>query len=311
MLGCAVSASDRVVQKNQGSVETSMRLTVDGIFLVNNQGDRIVLKGVSYGWHNWCPRFYNTFSVDYLAKFWNCSIVRAAIGVEPDGAYIQDPKKGLSCAQTIADAAIENGIYVIVDWHSHNIRLKEAKEFFRKMAIRYRGIPNVIYEIYNEPVEDRWKIVKSYSEEIIKTIRSIEPDALILVGSPHWDQDIHLVADDPITGYKNIMYTLHFYANTHGQNLRDRADYALSKGLPLFVSECAGMEASGKGAINRSEWNKWQIWMQQHLISWVAWSITDKNETCSMILSSASSEGNWDDDSLKEWGMIVREELCK
>lgn len=115
------------------------------------------------------------------------------------------------------------------------------------MATRYKGVPNVIYEVFNEPVEDSWEQVKSYSVEVIKTIRAIEPDAVILVGCPHWDQDIHLAADDPITGYSNIMYTLHFYANTHGQWLRDRADYALGKGLPIFVSECAGMEASGDG----------------------------------------------------------------
>ena len=41
--------------------------------------------------------------------------------------------------------------------------------------------------------------VKAYSVEVIKTIRAIEPNAVILVGCPHWDQDIHLAADDPIT----------------------------------------------------------------------------------------------------------------
>ena len=134
-----------------------------------------------------------------------------------------------------------------IDWHSHNLRQEEAKEFFTQMATRYKGVPNVIYEVFNEPVEDSWEQVKAYSVEVVKTIRAIEPDAVILVGCPHWDQDIHLAADDPITGYSNIMYTLHFYANTHGQWLRDRADYALGKGLPIFVSECAGMEASGDG----------------------------------------------------------------
>ena len=133
----------------------------------------------------------------------------------------------------VVDAAIENGVYVIIDWHSHNLRQEEAKEFFTQMATRYKGVPNVIYEVFNEPVEDSWEQVKAYSVEVIKTIRAIEPDAVILVGCPHWDQDIHLAADDPITGYSNIMYTLHFYANTHGQWLRDRADYALGKGLPI------------------------------------------------------------------------------
>ena len=211
--------------------------------------------------------------------------------------------------QTVVDAAIENGVYAIIDWHSHGLRTEEAKDFFKKMATRYKGVPNVIYEIFNEPVEDSWADVKAYSIEVIKVIRSIEPDAVILVGSPHWDQDIHIAADDPITGYDNLMYTLHFYANTHKQDLRDRGDYALGKGLPLFVSECASMEASGDGDINVEEWNKWLEWMQKHSISWVVWSVSDKDETCSMLYPSASSEGNWKDEDLKTWGKMVRDEL--
>lgn len=107
------------------------------------------------------------------------------------------------------------------------------------------------------------------------------------------------------------MYTLHFYANTHGQWLRDRADYALGKGLPIFVSECAGMEASGDGPISKEEWGNWLDWMQRHSISWVAWSLSDKDETCSMFYPSASSEGNWKDADMKEWGRMVRDELKK
>lgn len=293
------------------SVKENGHLAVKGTFLVNEQGEKVVLKGVSYGWHNWWPRFYNASTVACFANTWGASVVRAAIGVDPDDAYIQNPEKALTCVQSVADAAIANDIYVIIDWHSHHIRLEEAKEFFTQMATRYKGIANVIYEIFNEPVDDSWDAVKAYSVEIIKTIRAIEPDAVILVGTPHWDQDIHLAADSPIIGYNNIMYTLHFYANTHKQYLRDRGDYALSKGLPLFVSECAGMEASGDGAINKEEWTAWLDWMQRNSISWAAWSISDKNETCSMIEPTGASDGNWKEDDLKEWGKIVRGELMK
>lgn len=292
-------------------VKENGHLSVKGTLLVNERGETVVLKGVSYGWHNWWPRFYNASTVNYLANLWGASVVRAAIGVEPDDGYIQNPEKALACVQAVADAAIANDIYVIIDWHSHHIRLEEAKQFFTQMATRYKDVPNVIYEVFNEPVDDSWDAVKAYSIEIIKTIRAIEPNAVILVGTPHWDQDVHLAADSPITGYDNIMYTLHFYANTHKQYLRDRGDYALSKGLPLFVSECAGMEASGDGAVNKEEWNAWLDWMRKNSISWAAWSISDKDETCSMIKTSGSSEGNWKDKDLKEWGQIVQEELMK
>lgn len=291
------------------AVKKNGDLSVKGTYLVNDKGEKVVLKGVSYGWHNWWPRFYNASTVKSFAKYWEASVVRAAIGVEPDGGYIKDKEKALSCVMAVADAAIANDIYVIIDWHSHNIRTEEAKEFFRLMATRYKNVPNVIYEIFNEPADDSWEDVKAYSIEIINTIRAIEPDAVILVGTPHWDQDIHLAADDPISGYDNIMYTLHFYANTHRQYLRDRGDYALSKGLPLFVSECAGMEASGDGDIDKEEWKLWLDWMEKNAISWAAWSVSDKNETCSMLYPSATSRGGWKDADLKEWGHIVREEL--
>lgn len=116
-----------------------------------------------------------------------------------------------------------------------------------------------------------------------------------------------LVADNPIEGYTNLMYTVHFYADTHGQDLRDRSDYALRKGIPVFVSESAGMAASGNGLINFGEWQKWIDWMNKNQISMVMWSISDKDETCSMLKTSAGSEGNWKDADMKESGIKTRE----
>ncbi|MDR0938620.1 MAG: glycoside hydrolase family 5 protein [Mediterranea sp.] len=287
------------------------RLVVEGTRLMNDRGEQVQLRGVSYGWHNFWPRFYNAKSVEWLVKDWQAQVVRAAMGVELPHAYIDEPERGVACVQAVVDAAIEQGVYAIIDWHSHGIRTEEAKAFFRKMVTRYRGVPNVIYEIFNEPVHDSWDAVKAYSMEVINVIRSVDPDALILVGSPHWDQDVHIAADAPLAGVHNIMYTLHFYANTHRQELRDRGDYALARGLPLFVSECAAMEASGDGPIDPVEWGRWLQWMSDRGISWVTWSVSDKNETCSMLLPSASSEGGWKDVDMKEWGKMVRCELAK
>lgn len=292
-------------------VAVNGKLSVQGTSLVNGAGEPVVLRGVSLGWHNWWPRFYNKSTVAWLKRDWNCNLIRAAIGVDPKKGYIDNPDFSIACLTNVVDAAIENNMYVIIDWHSHHIRLEEAKAFFTLAAEKYKDYPNIIYEIYNEPIDDSWKEVKAYSEEIIKTIRSIDKDNVILVGTPHWDQDIHLAADNPISGYDNIMYTLHFYAGTHKQELRDRADYALAKDLPIFVSECAGMNADGDGAINLEEWNTWKEWMSRHRISWAAWSIADKNETCSMIKSKKSPAYGWTENDLKEWGKIIRNTLQK
>lgn len=309
-ISCAKDLDDdQAVVLAKNFVDKNGHLSVKGTQLVNQQGDPIMLRGVSLGWHNWWPRFYNSETISWLNKDWNCNLVRAAIGVEPDGAFLKNPAFAYEKLYTVIDAAIQNGMYVIVDWHSHHIYTDEAIDFFKIVATKYKGIPNLLYEIYNEPEKDSWEDVKAYSEKLINAIRGIDRTAIILVGSPHWCQDIHIVADNPIMGHTNIMYTVHFYAATHKQFLRDRADYALNKQIPIFVSECAGMEATGDGPLDMEEWNVWQSWMNKNSISWVGWSLADKNETCSMITNTSSPMSKWIESDLKPWGKLIRETL--
>lgn len=290
------------------------KLHVEGTKLMNESGEEVVLRGISYGWHQIWPRFWNDSTVTYFVKEWGANVLRASMGVsrpfneEMVNSYLQNPAHGLRCLFNVVDAAIANNVYVIIDWHSHDIFEEDAVKFFREMAIKYKGVPNVIYELYNEPDYESWEEVKMYSDNCIKAIREIEPDAVILVGCPHWDQDINVVADSPMKG-KNLMYTVHFYAATHGQWLRDRTDAAIAKGIPVFLSECAGMEASGDGPVNMQEWNAWVNWMADRKLSWCAWSVADKVETCSMLIPGAKSTGYWSEDELKPWAKEVRRVL--
>lgn len=293
------------------------KLSVEGSQLVGEDGQPVVLRGISYGWHQIWPRFWNKESCTYFVKDWGAQVIRASLGVsrpfneEMHNSYLQDPALGLRCLFEVVDAAIANDAYVIIDWHSHDIFEDDAVKFFTQMAIKYKGVPNVIYELFNEPDYESWEEVKMYSTKVIKAIRAIEPDAVILVGCPHWDQDIDKVADDPIKDEKNLMYTMHFYAATHGKYLRDRTDAAIAKGVPVFVSECAGMEASGDGPLNIEAWNEYVEWMKERKLSWCAWSVSDKVETCSMLVPGAKATGNWTEEELKPWAKLVREELKK
>ena len=282
------------------------QLQVKGNQLCSQTGDSIVLRGVSYGWHNLWPRFYNKQSVKWLKKDWKCTVLRAAMGTVIEDNYIENPEFALKCMNKVIKAAIKNDLYIIIDWHTYYPQKEEAKAFFSMMAQKYGKYPHIIYEIYNEPMEDSWESVKEYATDIISEIRKYDPDNIILVGSPHWDQDLHLVAESPLEGFNNIMYTLHFYAATHKQELRDRAEAAWEKGIPIFVSECAGMECTGDGPLDIPGWTRWVEWMESKKISWVNWSISDKNETCSMILPRASKNGGWDESLIKPAGRQSR-----
>ena len=299
------------------------RLYVEGTALMNESGDTVELKGMSFGWNVLWPRFYNADAVSHVVNDWGSEIVRAAVGVEINDSecvvknYLTDPDFGKQSACTIVDAAIENGVYVLVDWHAHGLHTEAAVEFFTYMAEKYKGVPNVIYEIWNEPsykdhvnqIDYTWAEIKEYPETVIAAIRAIEKDAVIVVGTPRWSQNVDDAANDPIIGYDNLMYTLHFYAGTHKEWLREKGDYAMSKGLALFVTECGGMNADGQGPVDVESTHEWIEWMEDNDISYLFWSISDKKETCSMLYPSALSEGPWTDADISPWGMFVKSRL--
>jgi len=285
------------------------RLKVVGTQLMDEHDRPYALHGMSFGWSCWWPRFYNAGAVDWLYRDWNCSVLRAAMAVERRGGYEDDPAGSGKLIRAVVDAAIRSGIYVIIDWHGDHIKTAEAKAFFGEMAAKYGKYPNIIYEIFNEPAEVSWPEVKAYATEVIKVIRAKDPNNIILVGCPRWDQELQLPAADPIKGYTNIMYTMHFYAGTHKQWLRDRTDAAIKTGLPVFISESGGMESSGEGPIDYKEWQAYINWINKNNLSWISWAVIDKKETDAVLFPSASSTGHWKSSDLSDYGVKLRNYL--
>ncbi len=293
-------------------------LHVEGTRLVDSQGRPVVMRGISIGWHNLWPRFYNSEAVVRLHDDWGCGLFRAAIGADDldellngttyHPGYITDPQGALQKLFAVVDGAVSCGAYIIVDWHSHVLHLEEATEFFTAVAERYKGVPNVFYELFNEPVGDSWTDLKAYAESLIATITSIDAShPLILMGCPRWDQAIGEPAADPITSYDNVMYTMHFYAGTHKEWLREATDSAMAAGLPVFISECASMTASGDGPLDLDSWKEWTDWASARGLNMVLWSFSDKDESCSMLTPEALSEGPWPEEVIKPWGRIARD----
>lgn len=288
-------------------------LRVQGSEMVDEQGQSVQLKGVSLFWHNWMGQYYNAATVSWLVDDWNISVVRAAIGVEVEAGYLQNEADAKAKARAVINAAIDKGIYVIVDWHTHSVdsNRNQAKAFFEEMAREYGDTPNIIYEVFNEPVDQPWSQIKSYAEDVIRAIRAIDSDNVILVGCRTWSQEILEPANDPISGQTNIAYVTHFYAGTHKQSLRDRVKAALDKGIHVFVTEWGTSQADGgsDGVVHLDESNLWIDFMAQHKLSWCNWSIADKTEASAALLPQASGNGGWSDAQLTESGKYVRSKI--
>jgi len=286
-------------------------ISTQGNKLVDENGDVIQLRGMSLFWSNFIGKYYNNGVVSWLKNDWSINIIRAAMGVEDDGGYLSNPNRERQKVFTVIEAAIEQGIYVIVDWHSHGAENHQAEAiaFFSEVAQRYGDYPNVMYELYNEPIDSSWDTdLKPYHEAVIREIRRHDPDNLIICGTPFFSQRVDDVVGNAIDDV-NVAYTLHYYASTHGQGLRDIAQTAIDANLPLFVTEHGTTEASGDGRIDVNETNVWWDFLDDNHISWCNWSIADKREASAALTPSANSRGGWRTDQITTSGNLVRDEL--
>lgn len=287
------------------------RLHVKGTKLVDKKGHEVQLRGVSTHGLSWYPQYVNDKCFAQLHDKWGANVVRLAMYTEEYNGYCSGDAKNRSDLKKLIKKGVKlakkHKMYVIVDWHilsdgNPNSHKKEAKAFFREMSREFKGYNNVIYEICNEPNNGTsWKEIKSYAKSVISTIRKNDKKAVIVVGTPTWSQDVDQAAADPIKG-DNIMYALHFYAATHKADLRNKMTAAINKGLPVFVTEYGICDASGNGAIDKKEADRWVQTMDEYGVSYIAWNLSNKQESSSIIKSSCSKVSGFKKSELSDEG---------
>lgn len=288
---------------------------------ITTQGNQVLfggqagsVSGMSLFWDVWgFEKYYNGSTVGWLAQDWNAKLVRAAVAVEEGGSdsVLSNPGMHKARVKAVVDAAIANDMYVIIDWHTHHVGgaiTDAAISFFKEMAQTYGNTPNVIFEIFNEPWSDVYwdSQIKPYALQVIPAIRNTGAKNLIIVGTRSWSQRVDEAAANRITGYDNIAYTLHFYAGTHGQWLRDTAQGALNSGIPLFVTEWGSVNADGNGGVNSGETWAWVDFMKKNNLSNANWSVSDKAEGASALTPNTGASG-WTSNQLTASGSLAKD----
>ena len=292
---------------------THGKLSVSGTNLVDKNGSKFQLKGVSTHGLQWFPQYVNENTFKTLRDNWGANVVRLAM-YTGEGGYCSGGNK-TNIENTIStgvDAATKLGMYVIIDWHilsdgNPNTYINDAKTFFGKISKKYAKNGNVIYEICNEPNGGTsWEDIKKYADTIIPVIRANDKDAIILVGTPTWSQNVDQVAANPVANKKNVMYTLHFYAGTHKDDLRNKLKNAINSGTPVFISEFSICDASGNGGIDKNSAEAWKSLIKSYNLSYCGWSLCNKNETSALIKPGCDKLSGWSTDELSETGKWLR-----
>jgi endoglucanase len=310
------SGGTGAVSNDSTPVDLHGALSVSGANLVDASGSAVKLEGMSSMWLNWDPAGYavSKAGLEWMRDNWNLRVFRAAMGVDAMGAYLEDPATAKAQVNQIVQNAIDLGVYVIIDWHDHEAiaHQAEALAFFREMSTKWGGYPNVIYEVFNEPLDLDWTTqLKPYHQALVAAIREKDPDNVILLGTPNWDQDVDVAASSPLSG-KNLMYTLHFYACTHKAPERNKAMTARSRGLPMFVSEWGATHADGgvDKIVCEAEARTWHDWLDANNISWTAWKLDGCTDSSCMFKNQmVPVDGGWTDAQLNGHAKIVIDEM--
>ena len=297
LLACtAISAfaadATTAIPKKAGPVSYYGALHTSGNKIIgakNNQ--QVMLRGVSLFWSDATgSAYYNPAVISWAVDNLKIDVFRFAMAIEyydsdggtknkvDDGfSYKKAPDGQLKMIDKMVKTAIENDVYIIIDWHSHRAHLEtsDAKKFFETVSKKYKDVPNVIYEIYNEPVNGNggnWGAVKSYANSVVPGIRA-NTQNLIIVGTPNWSQHPEEGARDPINS-PNIAYVLHFYAASHSKgSYGGNVSSALNAGYPVFISEWGTTNADGDGNPSEGASNEWTTFMDQNNIPNCNWSL--------------------------------------
>ncbi|MDR1760689.1 MAG: glycoside hydrolase family 5 protein [Fibrobacter sp.] len=319
-------------------------LQVVGNEIRGENGEVAHLRGMSLYWSQSrvAKDFYNENTVSYLAEDWNVNVIRAAMAVSANWAddekgYIADPVTQKNRINAVVQAAIDLGIYVIIDFHEHNAGdfQSQAITFFQEMATQWGTHPNVIYEIWNEPIGNSdengagtyWNnTIKPYSEALISAIRAIDPDNLIVLGTPFYDQYVDVATANPVSNETNVAYAFHFYASEASHEaLKSRVETALGRNKAVFVTEWGFSPASGSGTIDQTASQNWLQWLETNNLSSCNWSLSDIDESSAALVKATQSwndatggmvvthnvpvNGPWTDSHLTTSGKLIRDYL--
>jgi len=310
MLYCILFVCVFSISNAQTPVAVHGQLSINGNRMKDKNGNNYQLRGMSMFWSNWQGKFWNYETIKWLRDDWHCNVIRAAMGVSPDDntGYLGKPEIEMHKLETVIEAAIDLGLYVVVDWHSHHAENEtaQAKAFFAQIAQKYGSYPNIIYETYNEPMISDWGTIKTYHEAVVSEIRKYDSDNIIVLGTPFYSQVIDIATNNPVWG-SNLCYTLHYYAASH--TFWNLIGSTANKGFYTFVTEFGTCDASGAGSVDYNNSNTWWSVLDQYGSSWCNWAVSDVNEAASIVKPGSSTTGSWAASDLTASGTFVREKL--
>jgi hypothetical protein len=238
------------------------RLHADGNKIKNDEDKVVTLRGVSLidlgflqdwqgGAINMIDRLTDPTDASCNTIGWMTNVIR--IPIVPPGwgwPYEFDPDNNddlYNLLRSVVDYCGSKGIYAIIDWHDINNTfdtIDKALAFWDYMAPRFADDEHVMYELFNEPINDvgddtdDWLSVKSDMDTLIALVRTHAPDTLLFIGTPFYCQILGPIVDNPVLD-ENVVYVTHLYPYhwIHGHAYYTSSIAAAAEAHPVILGE--------------------------------------------------------------------------
>jgi endoglucanase len=262
-------------------------LSVSGRYIKDPSGKNVILRGVSLAdvsvtdSHARNTNALIDMATDH-ADGWYARVVRLPVypnAIDGQPGWNADPDtyftKHLDPA---VQHCISKQIYCIIDWHyikdyTSNDVDTATRAFWNYVAPKYASTPNVLFELYNEPIyPDSWSTWKTTAQPWVDIIRAAAPKNLILIGGPRWSQNVAEAATNPFRG-SVLVYVAHIYPGHGGQSVWDSWFGNSTSTVPYFVSEWGWQQG---GAVPTSGTKTgygvpFSAYLDSKGVSWTAW----------------------------------------
>lgn len=287
------------------------RLQVKSGELVNGQGESVQLTGMSSHGILWYSEYTNANALRTLKEYGANTFRIAVYSDDENGGYVQQKEETLRRTYMAIENTISMDLYAIVDWHvlrdcNPLTNQAHALEFFEQISAHYGDCPNLIYEICNEPnTNTSWDDIYAYANAVIPVIRNHAPNAVIIVGTPGYSYSVESVFERPLE-FENVMYSFHFYAGQHDTYYNELFNRCDRNDIPVFVSEWGiNYDLKGEPALSQAE--TFVTVLNRRNISWVGWSLCNKEEVFSAIKPDCTKLSGWELDDLTAVGKVFFE----
>ena len=277
-------------------------LHTEGRWIVNSDGDTLILRGVNIPSLEWTATGDNMRSSFLQAiDVWKCNFLRIPLSQDRWFGYTSEQADGgfayRQLVQNLVALAESKDTYVWLDLHWSNGNIwgeyigqhvmpdSNSLVFWKDVAQAYKNHPAVLFGLYNEPYGISWDIWRDGGElteyydrngedtyidyyavghqQLYDEIRALGADNIIIAAGLDWGFDLRGILEGYALDGENIAYDTHPYPWKNSDWDTYWAD--IGQIYPVIVGEWGGGDGDGSYFAHITHF------LRVNKFSWCAW----------------------------------------